>query len=66
MGDLVMRISMLIQRGFLCQQCGAEIDGEMCEIIRSCQSCEELEAANERERMETPARPIVRVHAARP
>jgi len=66
MGDLVMRISMLVQRGFICQRCGVEMDGEMTESPRSCRSCEELEAANQREDMEAPARPIVRVHAARP
>ena len=65
MGDLVMRISMLIQRGYICQCCGVELDGEMSEGPRSCDSCRELEAANQRENLETPARPIVRVYAAR-
>jgi len=66
MGDLVMRISMLVQRGFICQRCGIELDGEMSDSPRSCRSCEELDEANQREEMETPARPIVRIHAARP
>ena len=66
MGDLVMIISMLVQRGYICQRCGVEIDGEMTEMTRSCETCQEIEAANRREEMETPARPIVRVHAARP
>lgn len=65
MGDLVMRISMLIQRGYICQCCGVELGGEMCESPRSCDSCRELETANQRENQETPVRPIVRVHAAR-
>jgi len=26
MGDLVMRISVFVQRGFICQCCGVEID----------------------------------------
>lgn len=40
MGDLVMRISVFVQRGFICQRCGIEIDGEMSGSPRSCTVCE--------------------------
>jgi len=66
MGDLVMRISMLVQRGFICQRCGVEIDGDVAETTRSCESCCELEGTSQRNDLETPARPVVRVYAARP
>jgi len=58
-----MRISMLVQRGCICQCCGVELDGEMSESPRSCDACCELEVANLRENQETPARPLVRVYA---
>ncbi len=40
MGDLVMRISVFVQRGFICQCCGTEIDGEMTGTPRKCQTCD--------------------------
>ena len=40
MVDLVMRISMLIERGFICQHCGVEIDGALTESVRSCGTCQ--------------------------
>jgi hypothetical protein len=64
MGDLVMRISMLVQRGLICQCCGVEIDGQLTESTRSCDACRELEAANAREEMDVSERPIVRLQAA--
>ena len=66
MGDLVMRISMFVQQGLICQRCGVEIDGQMTGIPRSCRNCEELAAANLREELETPARPVVHAYADRP
>jgi hypothetical protein len=66
MGDLVMRISMLVQRGFICQHCGVEIDGEVAETTRSCDTCHELESASQQEDLETPVRSVVRVYASRP
>ena len=39
MGDLMMRISLLVQRGALCQCCGCELSGEMVGSPRSCSDC---------------------------
>lgn len=65
MGDLVLRISTLIQRGFLCQRCGCEIDGDLTGEPRACKLCAELDAANARE--DQPAvQPVRRQYAARP
>lgn len=41
MGDLVMRISVFVQRGFICQRCGVEIDGEMTGSPRCCTACDD-------------------------
>lgn len=66
MGDLVMRISMFVQRGLICQRCGIEIDGEMTGSPRSCPDCHDLEMANRQEDGDLQARPLVRSLAARP
>ncbi len=42
MGDLVMRISVFVQRGFICQRCGTEIDGEMSGEPRCCSVCQQI------------------------
>ena len=39
MGDLMIRISLLVQRGVLCQSCGDEVGGEMSGSPRSCEAC---------------------------
>ena len=39
MGDLVLRVSLLVQRGWACQQCGCEIDGDMTGSPRACATC---------------------------
>ncbi len=65
MGDLVLRISTLIQRGFLCQRCGCEIDGDLVGEPRSCKPCDELDAANAREEQSS-SLPVRRPYAARP
>lgn len=39
MGDLMIRISLLVQRGVLCQSCGGEVGGEMSGSPRSCEAC---------------------------
>lgn len=39
MGDLMMRISLLVQRGVLCQSCGCELHGEMTGSPRACTDC---------------------------
>ena len=44
MGDLVMRISVFIQRGLICQRCGIQIDGEISGHPRSCPACLDLDA----------------------
>ncbi|MBL8818103.1 MAG: hypothetical protein JNL58_18900 [Planctomyces sp.] len=66
MGDLVMRISTFVQRGFICQRCGIEIDGELTGEPRTCQCCEELDAANRREEQAGQNPPERRRLAARP
>ena len=66
MGDLVLRISTFIQRGFICQRCGTEIDGEMTGEPRACLPCQDLDAANHREEMSPTDRPRVRQLASRP
>jgi len=43
MGDLFLRVSLLIQRGFVCRSCGTEIDGEVTGAPRVCASCREQE-----------------------
>jgi hypothetical protein len=40
MGDLALRISLLVQRGYICQSCGDQIDGELHHAPRRCQRCE--------------------------
>jgi hypothetical protein len=64
MGDIVMRISMMIQQGYLCQRCGVELDGQITDCVRSCSSCRELEEANLREESADLPRNIVRVPVA--
>lgn len=39
MGDLALRVSLLVQRGYLCSRCGVEIDGEMAGMTRVCNVC---------------------------
>lgn len=39
MGDVMMRISLLVQRGAICQSCGCELHGEMTGLPRSCTDC---------------------------
>lgn len=39
MGDLVLRVSLLVQRGWACQVCGWEIDGQMTGVPRRCLNC---------------------------
>lgn len=39
MGDLALRVSLLVQRGLACEQCGSEIDGQMTGTPRSCRAC---------------------------
>lgn len=41
MSDLFLRVSLLIQRGFVCQSCGTEIDGEVTGAPRKCIACQE-------------------------
>lgn len=43
MGDLVLRTSLLVQRGYLCQSCGVELAEEPAGRPRSCDSCAILE-----------------------
>ncbi len=68
MGDLVMRISVFVQRGFICQRCGIEIDGEMSGHPRSCCQCLELDSAGSTESAdcESTSSRMVRQLAARP
>ena len=40
MGDEVLRISLLVQRGYLCKQCGVEIDRKLHGEPRLCDRCE--------------------------
>lgn len=49
MGDLVLRVSLLVQRGFLCSKCGSEIDGQYHSALRRCRTCEELSSTAPRE-----------------
>ena len=63
MGDLVMRISVFVQRGFICQCCGVEIDGEMTGEPRRCSRCQEQQNQPERAGEE---QPLFRQLAARP
>ena len=39
MGDLMIRISLLVQRGAICQSCGCELHGDMTGSPRSCTEC---------------------------
>ncbi|MFN0054778.1 MAG: hypothetical protein ACKV0T_21610 [Planctomycetales bacterium] len=39
MGDLMLRVSLLVQRGYACETCGREIDGQMTGAPRSCLIC---------------------------
>lgn len=39
MGDLVLRVSLLVQRGWACSECGSEIDGQMTGGPRQCRAC---------------------------
>jgi len=39
MGDLVLRVSLLVQRGYLCSSCGVVIDGELSPEKRVCSRC---------------------------
>ncbi|MFN5742525.1 MAG: hypothetical protein ACK5A1_13155 [Planctomyces sp.] len=63
MGDLVMRISVFVQRGFICQCCGVEIDGEMTGEPRRCLRCEESHSKPEQA---AELSPLFRPLAARP
>lgn len=40
MGDQVLRISLLVQRGCLCKECGTQIDGNLHYEPRRCARCE--------------------------
>ena len=54
MGDLVLRVSLLVQRGWACQRCGCEIDGRMTGTPRECRICSALGeniAAPDREKL---------------
>ena len=42
MGDLVLRVSLLAQRGYLCASCGNQIDGQLHSEQRRCRTCEAL------------------------
>lgn len=44
MGDLMMRISLLVQRGGLCQCCGCEMAGDMTGSPRSCSDCDSADS----------------------
>ena len=50
MGDLMMRISILVQRGVICQSCGCEVSGEMTGSPRSCAECASADASSEQPR----------------
>lgn len=63
MGDLVMRISVFVQRGFICQCCGVEIDGELTGEPRRCPACEEIHSKPEQAAAHSP---LFRPLAARP
>ena len=45
MGDLTLRISMLVQQGYICQTCGDEIDNEITGSPRYCDKCIPLHEA---------------------
>jgi hypothetical protein len=45
MGDRMMRISLLVQRGVICQRCGCEVAGEMTGSPRSCADCAPADAS---------------------
>ena len=45
MGDLTLRISMLVQQGYICQTCGDEIDNEITGSPRYCGKCIPLHEA---------------------
>ena len=40
MGDHVIRTSLLVQRGYLCETCGQLIDGQYAEAPRACHPCQ--------------------------
>ncbi len=42
MGDTVLRTSLLVQRGFICQACGAGLPEEAEGRPRTCRSCTTL------------------------
>ena len=44
MGDLVIRISLMVQRGYICSACGVEIDGQYSDMVRKCASCKGADA----------------------
>ncbi|MFM7164487.1 MAG: hypothetical protein ACKO3T_04525 [Planctomycetaceae bacterium] len=58
-----MRISVFVQRGFICQACGVEIDGQMTGEPRRCPHCEELHTNPAEQHAQTP---LFRPLAARP
>lgn len=39
MGDHMIRTSLLVQRGYLCECCGQAIDQEYTGASRSCEHC---------------------------
>ena len=39
MGDLVLRVSVLVQQGYMCQCCGAELSGDPAGKPVSCTAC---------------------------
>lgn len=49
MGDLVIRISLMVQRGYICSACGIEIDGQYSETIRQCCDCQVDDAPQQAE-----------------
>ena len=46
MGDLVLRVSLLVQRGYLCESCGVVIDGDLAQQKRSCSTCSQRGGEN--------------------
>lgn len=39
MGDLVLRVSILVQQGFICRRCGFDLPGDPAGEPSSCASC---------------------------
>ena len=47
MGDLTLRISMLVQQGHICQTCGDEVDGQITGKPRYCCECKPVHVAEQ-------------------